>query len=516
MAIFKDLENKIESLETPWNEKTGQQVEDLISRHLVNSMDFANSTLTLRDYNGDAIASTRVTVETPSYDQDVLVVAVRINGTIYKTGEVVMQCNSKSKVELAVATSHTSTTQSFGVQDAAGAVKVKIQYGVNSMETTVAPYSLNDFTLDSSGTKIEHLNKADSELRWINITELFTDSQESTITATLVDYPQKSSILNVTIKSQKISLSYTGNVISNNAEFTLKGGSPTDYHLEGYLNANRINTTDGNLFYNTLQSGLNTLTVRAVHKSQNIATDYVNACVIKPEGFTGVAVAVNGITGSINNHDTVKLYTITVYSPTKDSVTINTYLNSDSSQDRQNLLDTIVVNAQNYDSDNKYETTYKKYIEVNSDNAKQYLQVEVNGQLYQFQSASSDKAFMSNNQTLSISKANINYLYTSSPRPTINFDQISGRTTTLFNDSPDYWKASDGKIIYRVEANTNKVFETPVDLQLSNNFTLEFGFKSYNVSNEESPVITFGQMLIKPTVVCWNTSAEQLYNARFA
>ena len=516
MAIFKDLENKIESLETPWNEKTGQQVEDLISRHLVNSMDFANSTLTLRDYNGDAITSTRVTVETPSYDQDVLVVAVRINGTIYKTGEVVMQCNSKSKVELAVATSHTSTTQSFGVQDAAGAVKVKIQYGVNSMETTVAPYALKDFTLDSSGTKIEHLNKADSELRWINITELFTDSQESTITATLVDYPQKSSVLNVTIKSQKISLSYTGNVISNNAEFTLKGGSPTDYHLEGYLNANPINTTDGNLFYNELQSGLNTLTVRAVHKSQNIATDYVNACVIKPEGFTGVAVAVNGITGSINNHDTVKLYTITVYSPTKDSVTINTYLNSDSSQDRQNLLDTIVVNAQNYESDNKYETTYKKYIEVNSDNAKQYLQVEVNGQLYQFQSASSDKAFMSNNQTLSISKANINYLYTSSPRPTINFDQISGRTTTLFNDSPDYWKAADGKIIYRVEANTNKVFETPVDLQLSNNFTLEFGFKSYNVSNEESSVITFGQMLIKPTVVCWNTSAEQLYNARFA
>lgn len=516
MAIFEDLENKIESLETPWNEKTGQQVEDLISRHLVNSMDFADSTLTLRNYNGDAITSTRVTVETPSYDQDVLVVAVRINDTIYKTGEVVMQCNSKSKVELAVATSHTSTTQSFGVQDAAGAVKVKIQYGVNSMETTVAPYALKDFTLDSSGTKIEHLNKADSELKWINITELFTDSQESTITATLVDYPQKSSVLNVSIKSQKISLSYTGNVVSNNAEFTLKGGSPTDYHLEGYLNANRINTTDGNLSYNELQSGLNILTVRAVHKSQNIATDYVNACVIKSEGFTGVAVAVNGITGSINNHDTVKLYTITAYSPTKDSVTINTYLNSDSSQDRQNLLDTIVVNAQNYGSDNKYETTYKKYIEVNSDNAKQYLQVEVNGQLYQFQSASSDKAFMSNNQTLSISKANINYLYTSSPRPTINFDQISGRTTSLFNDSPDYWKATDGKIIYRVEANTNKVFETPVNLQLSDNFTLEFGFKSYNVSNEESPVITFGQMLIKPTVVCWNTSAEQLYNARFA
>lgn len=516
MAIFKDLENKIESLETPWNEKTGQQVEDLISRHLVNSMDFTDSTLTLRDYNGDAITSTRVTVETPSYDQDVLVVAVRINGTIYKTGEVVMQCDSKSKVELAVATSHTSTTQSFGVQDAAGAVKVKIQYGPNSMETTVAPYALKDFTLDSSGTKIEHLNKADNELRWVNITELFTDSQTGTITATLVDYPQKSSTLNVSIKSQKITLSYTGNIISTTAQFTLEGGLPSEYHLVGYLNANAVNTTDGNLAIGDLKPGLNILTIKAVHKTQDIATNYINACVINPSKFSGVAVAVNGITGSINNHDTVKLYTLTVYSPTKDSVTINTYLNSDSADDRQNLLDTVVVNAQNYEADSKYEVTYKKYIEVNSDDAKQYLQVEVNGNLYQFQSASSNKVITSNYQTLSISKANANYLYTASPRPTINFDQINGRTTTLFNTSPDYWTASEGKIIYRVEANTDKVFENPVNLQLSNNFTLEFGFKSYNVSNEESPVITFGQMLIKPTVVCWNTSAGQLYNARFA
>lgn len=516
MAIFKDLENKIESLETPWNEKTGQQVEDLISRHLVNSMDFTDSTLTLRDYNGDAITSTRVTVETPSYDQDVLIVAVRVNGTIYKTGEVVMQCDSKSKVELAVATSHTSTTQSFGVQDAAGAVKVKIQYGSNSMETTVAPYALKDFTLDSSGTKIDHLNKADSELRWVNITELFTDSWTGTITATLVDYPQKSSTLNVSIKSQKITLSYTGNIISTSAQFTLEGGLPLEYHLVGYLNAGTVNTTDGNLAIGDLQPGLNILTIKAVHKTQDIATNYINACVINPSKFSGVAVAVNGITGSINNHDTVKLYTLTVYSPTKDSVTINTYLNSDSADDRQNLLDTVVVNAQNYEADNKYEVTYKKYIEVNSDDAKQYLQVEVNGNLYQFQSASSNKVITSSYQTLSISKANANYLYTASPRPTINFDQINGRTTTLFNTSPDYWTASEGKIIYRVEANTDKVFETPVNLQLSNNFTLEFGFKSYNVSNEESPVITFGQMLIKPTVVCWNTSAEQLYNARFA
>lgn len=516
MAIFNDLENKIESLETPWNEKTGQQVEDLISRHLVKSMDFADSTLTLRDYKGNEITSTRVTVETPSYDQDVLIVAVRINGTIYKTGEVVMQCDSKSKVELAVATSHTSTTQSFGVQDAAGAVKVKIQYGSNSMETTVAPYALKDFTLDSSGTKIEHLNKEDSELRWVNITELFTDSWTGTINATLVDYPQKSSTLNVTIKSQKITLSYTGSIISPVAQFNLEGGLPAEYHLEGYLNGGVANTSDGDLAISGLQPGLNMITVRAVHKTQSIATNYVSAYIINDSGFSGVAVAVNGITGSINNHDTVELYTLTVFSPTKDSVTINTYLNSDSSEDRQNLLDTVVVNAQNYKEDNKYEVTYKKYIEVNRDDAKQYLQVEVNGNLYQFQSPSSGKVFTYNYQTLSISKANTNYLYTASPTPIINFDQINGRTTTLFNNSPDYWVASDGKIIYRAEANTDKVFETPVNLQLSSNFTLEFGFKSYNISNEESPVITFGQMLIKPTVVCWNTLAEQLYNARFA
>ena len=92
-------------------------------------------------------------------------------------------------------------------------------------------------------------------------------------------------------------------------------------------------TSDG-VLETSIAKGLHTLTVKAVHNSQNISTDYISVSVINPNGFEGVAVAVNGVTGSINNHDTVELYTLTVYSPTKDSVTINTYLNSDASSDR--------------------------------------------------------------------------------------------------------------------------------------------------------------------------------------
>jgi len=91
--------------------------------------------------------------------------------------------------------------------------------------------------------------------------------------------------------------------------------------------------------------------------------------------------------------------------------------------------------------------------------------------------------------------------------------------TTLFNDCPNYWKSENGRTIYSVEALSGEVFKNAVSLNLANDFTLEFGFKSYNISNEEgadSAVITFGNMQIRPTMVCWNTTAADTFNARFA
>lgn len=515
MAVYNDLSDRILSPETEWNGKTGQQVEDFLSRKIVNSMDYANSILTLRGIDGEEIAHTTVTVETPTYEQDILLVAVRVNGTIYKTGSVTLQYNSKTKVELAIATSSTAYTPSAGTQDVTGAVKVKISYGSKNTTLSVAPYPISSFTLDDSG-RLSRLNKEDSELKWFDVTDLFSSTTESTIVATIPDN-QRYSALNVTLNTQVISLSYGGNAIATSAQFTLTGGLTSDYHLEGYLGTTKIITDSGVMQYAALASGLNALTVKAVNNSDsNIATDYVTAYVINPTDFTGTAVAVNGVSNSINNHDTVKLYTITIYSPSKESTTVTTYLNDSSSANRENVLDVISLDAQDYDENNKSESEYYKYIEINSSNVNKHLQVDVDGELYKFYTAGTDKAFTSTSKAISVSKVVAEYLYTQSIIPSINFDQIVGRSTTLFNDSPNYWTSSNGKIIYSVEAQSEQVFTNAVNLNLENNFTLEFGLKSSNISSKDSTVISFGQMLIKPTSICWNTDSKALYDARFA
>ena len=240
MAVYNDLSDRILSPETEWNGKTGQQVEDFLSRKIVNSMDYANSILTLRGIDGEEIAHTTVTVETPTYEQDILLVAVRVNGTIYKTGSVTLQYNSKTKVELAIATSSTAYTPSAGTQDVTGAVKVKISYGSKNTTLSVAPYPISSFTLDDSG-RLSRLNKEDSELKWFDVTDLFSSTTESTIVATIPDN-QRYSALNVTLNTQVISLSYGGNAIATSAQFTLTGGLTSDYHLEGYLGTTKITT----------------------------------------------------------------------------------------------------------------------------------------------------------------------------------------------------------------------------------------------------------------------------------
>ena len=66
MAIYKDIEaiNPIESIDEKWEGKTGKEVEDFISRRLKNPLgsiiDYAGETLSIRNPEGDIIASCKV------------------------------------------------------------------------------------------------------------------------------------------------------------------------------------------------------------------------------------------------------------------------------------------------------------------------------------------------------------------------------------------------------------------------------------------------------------------------
>ena len=525
MAVFKTLNDRIDNIETAWNGKSGEQIEDFISKNLVGGMSYDNSTLTIYgnetndDGSKNVLARTQVTVETPVYSQGILSLAVRINGkNSYTTGSVTMQYNSDARVELAVATYYISSTPTAGDVDSTLPVKIKVSYGGKTKTTSVNPYSKSLFTMD--GDTPTRININESDYRWVDITDLFKNSATSQITVSLVDY-KKSHTLPVTITNQVITLEYVGNIVSNNAQFKINGGVAADYYLEGWNNgsSNKFKTTSGVLTKSDLVAGLNQLAVRAVYNNnKDIATDYIYVDVINSVGLTDTVVAINNTSTKVNNHDTVELYKLTVYSPNKESIKVDTYLD-DTSSTPTSLLDSVYVTSQDYDSNKTYETQYSKYIEINRDNGEKYLKVKYNGD-YTFYLANGDNIYSDTYRNITVSNVIADYLYTQEITPFINFDQISGRTTTLFNDSPNYWKTESGRVVYSVEALSNKVFNgNGVNLSLANDFTLEFGFKSYNISNEEgseSAVITFGNMQIRPTMVCWNTSAIKDFNARFA
>ena len=179
MAVFKTLNDRITDVTTEWNGKSGEQVEDYISKNLVGGMSYNNSTLTIygNEINDDdgsrnVLAQTQVTVETPVYSQGILSLAVRINGkNSYTTGSVTMQYNSDARVELAVATYYISSTPTAGDVDSTLPVKIKISYGGKTKITSVNPYSKSLFTMD--GDTPTRVNINESDYRWVDITDLF-------------------------------------------------------------------------------------------------------------------------------------------------------------------------------------------------------------------------------------------------------------------------------------------------------------------------------------------------------
>jgi len=45
-------------------------------------------------------------------------------------------------------------------------------------------------------------------------------------------------------------------------------------------------------------------------------------------------------------------------------------------------------------------------------------------------------------------------------------------------------------------------------LELGNNFTIELGVKTYNVSDIDKPILTIGKLQLKPTEVCWEIDRQ--------
>ena len=96
-----------------WDGATGQQVEDLISRHLPASMgyDSSSNVLTIANTNGDTIVQTEVSVAQPIYNHSIQIEGVYFNNTDSENqiNKDTILCKLGTKIYLGVRYTYTAT-----------------------------------------------------------------------------------------------------------------------------------------------------------------------------------------------------------------------------------------------------------------------------------------------------------------------------------------------------------------------------------------------------------------------
>lgn len=569
MAKFEDLPNQITSLETEWDGHSGMEVEDYISRNIeeldnnvIESGIYEDETLKLYKKDGSSV-DVHITVQEPTYSYGIYIYGLRVDGgnpILRGQGLQTIQYVDSKKYELGIAMYATADTSIR--QDRVGPFSVRVKYGSSNTYT----YSVNNisytyFNLDDSG-KVSGLNIPEEEnindvVKWIDVKDIFGFSQENAyISATIVNDKETANVGVLTdtfttpITTQVISLAYNGDIVvnSNVATFTLTGANSTGYMLEAYNQSGKITIDTGQTNLNCpLNPGLNQLIVRAVNKTNSdIKTEWVYVDLISTIDCNQTVIAINGVTEGIKNNSIATLYNLTVYSPNEEDVNITTYLSQYDpgsgivNPDESDQLKQQTITSLNYNSDHVYSESYYKYIEnKNSAESNRYLMVKFNNNFYSFNEleelSSQLVSTLSYFKVMPISAVNYNYCYYDTG-VLHSFDQLTAYINDVFITNTyseaigkpanvsdtlevsDGWYEDKGVVYFKVSAQDDPVI-TLNDLNLGNNFTLELGFRTYNISDESKPVLTLGNMQLRPTQFCWNVeegvpNGDATFNAR--
>lgn len=549
MAIHENLADSIFNATDPfaeaWEGKTGMAVEDFITRSLIKGVEYDGTSEKLSLIKGDgSVIDTQVSVQTPTYIYGIILYGVRLDGTVYNGSEMLMQYRDGRKVELGLAIQ--SVADRSGTQATVNKqFDVTIKFNNQNIIKQVYPISHEYFTIEGGGLKlnIPEGTNAEDVIVWVDVTDLFKKSfKNKKFEASFKQLDQESgsmvtysSELITSITNEVINLTYLGEVVVNNnyiqIQFDPISTDTSQYKLIGFNGLDSlINDNPGDMMVSNLKPGLNQIQVKAVNISNpDIYTDWYFVDVIYSVGVTGTVVAVNGVSNGITNNGVATLYELTVYSPNMEEVAITTYLEDEEPNDTaipQNVIKSEVINPSQYNIETgTLQSTYKKYIEINSDNAVKYLLVEVNGERYTFYSPEEFSGgyytYAYVYKALEVESIIEEYTYVKTYTANYNFDQISGYINNVFVtdqyatattpaniastlESSDGWMENEGRAYFKVSAQENSIFKAPLNLNLGTNFAIELGLKSYNVSNIDNPILTLGKLQIRPTMVCWN------------
>ena len=567
MARKETVVNRITSFDESWdNNHTGQEVEDFITTKLIEADNnqitgakFVGTTLTLEKKGADPI-DVQVVIAEPTYTYNIYVYGLVLNGdysNIKRTGDtLITQYSSGKTFHLGVAfVAYTDTVGSKN--NITAAQPITISYGNNnSANFNIIPIDYQKVVTDSQGVIIGLADGVDplTNLAWLDITSLFTESRSGQITASysiesksegqykLFEGSYTLGINN--INNEVVNLFYNGSIINGTtiAQFTTDSDN-SQYKLEGWIYKNGVKEVINlpTLEYPSMVAGLNQFIVRAVNKNNTVvSTDYITIDVICTVDLNRGIIAVNDVRNTIANNGVATLYNLTVYSPTgTDEMQISTYV---ADQDYQNLSiipdsalvkqDIITDTSYTQNDGTVFSTSYQKYMEIGG-GGEQYLYIKIgDNNWYNFLTQESGDSYVQNSQRMTVEPLNQSLTYYANG-VSLSFDQIKGCLNNVFKTKEYYpnaynvnteleisdgWIEEGGRNIFRVTAQDTPVLNIPLALNLQDQFTLEFGFKTYNISDEHKPILTIGNLQLRPLELCWDvnkTADEELKDTVF-
>lgn len=482
-----------------WDGATGQQVEDLISRHLPASMgyDSSSNVLTIANTNGDTIVQTEISVAQPIYNHSIQIEGVYFNNidSENQINKDTILCKLGTKIYLGVRYTYTATNP----------LTNKVTH-VNSTQKLFV-------NIGNGFIQLEQGIKSSPDIQYIEITNLYTKVTSSKISVRAIasaNIEDKTVTATTTKKIQVVNpkLRYSGKsyIVSGTVGFEVQDGGGASYLIYYKINGSTVKNQD-NLILALTDTGVNTIEAYvAVASNASIKSDTLKVQVINTKGVTSfdkVLYAINEISTGVNNWEFSKLYKLSIYfkGQSQEESTIVTKLTETGNSEDYKLNKTKTITLVGDDGVIEQDVSYFLGITASQKIFNTVLVVNIDGQ---------DIISWDTSTIIKVSNKG-SFSYT--PDCSYYFDQYSPDNSNIITRevldkviSPDGLTTDDALTVFRLSAGNypNNIINLDLSDQLTNQgFTFELDFKSYNISDETKPLLKLGRFILYPTELNW-------------
>lgn len=482
-----------------WDGTTGQQVEDLISRHLPASMgyDSSSNVLTIANTNGDTIVQTEVSVAQPIYNHSIQIEGVYFNNTDSENqiNKDTILCKLGTKIYLGVRYTYTATNP----------LTNKVTH-VNSTQKLFV-------NVGNGFIQLEQGIKSSPDIQYIEITNLYTKVISSNVSVRAIASTniEDKTVTAITTKKVQVvnpKLRYSGKsyIVSGTAGFEVQDDGGASYLIYYKINGSTIKNQD-NLILALTDIGVNTIEAYvAVTSNVSIKSDILKVQVINTKDvtfFDKVLYAINEVSTGVNNWEFSKLYKLSIYfkGQSQEESTIVTKLTETGNSEDYKLNKTKTITLIGDDGVIEQDVSYFLGITATQEAFNTVLVVNIDGE---------DIVSWDTSTIIEVSNKG-SFSYTSDC--SYYFDQYAPDNSNIITKevidkviSPDGLITDDALTVFRLSAGNypNNIINLDLSDQLTNQgFTFELDFKSYNISDETKPLLKLGRFILYPTELNW-------------